>query len=150
MAERDYSHRDVTDKLGLKPGMAVRIVGLGTNAPAARPLLKRVRAKTGRGLVRAGPADVILYWPKTAGEIAPALAELRGQIAPAGGIWAITAKRGCVSASGMPYFSQDLLIPLGAAAGLVDNKICSLSEYESAMRFVIRKEARRRMTDGQR
>lgn len=133
MADRDYSHRDVTDKLGLKPGMAVRAVGVGASAAAARPLLERVRAKVGRGLVRKGPADVILYWPNTADEIAPTLAELRGQITPAGGVWVITAKRGRATASGMPYYNQDWLIPLGAAAGLVDNKVCSLDERESAL-----------------
>jgi hypothetical protein len=85
---------------------------------------------------------VILYWPRSAAEITPALAELRGQITPAGGIWVVTAKRACVSASGWGYFNQDALIPLGRAAGLVDNKICSLSECESAMRFVIRKNER--------
>ena len=29
MPENDYSHRDVLDKLGLKPGFAVRVVGGG-------------------------------------------------------------------------------------------------------------------------
>jgi hypothetical protein len=139
---KDYSHRDVTDKLGLKPGLAVRVVGLGLNAPGARDLLERVRAKVGRALVRKGPADVILYWPRMAEELAPRLTVLRSEIVPAGGIWVVTAKRNCTSASGMAYFNQDHVIPLGAAAGLVDNKICSLSECESAMRFVIRKRDR--------
>ncbi len=137
MAEKDYSHRDVTDKLGLKPGRRVRVVGRGDRA-----LLARVRARVERRLVHAGAADVILYWPKTADEVTPTLAQLRQRIAPNGGIWVITAKRGRTSASGMGYFNQDRLIPMGAAAGLVDNKICSLSERESAMRFVIRRAER--------
>jgi hypothetical protein len=148
MPDRDYAQREVTDKLGLKPGQAVRVAGVRVNAPAAAALLDRVRARIARGFIRRGRADVVLYWPRTAGEITPRLAGLRGQIAPAGGIWVITAKQGCVSASGLGYFNQDQLIPMGAAAGLVDNKVCSLSERESAMRFVIRKEDRRRLTDG--
>lgn len=138
MPEKDYSHRDVTDKLGLKPGQAVRVIGKGD-----RELLARVREKIGRGLIRSGLADVILYWPKTVEEIIPTLAELREQIAPNGGIWVITAKRNQKSAGGMGYFNQDLLIPMGKTAGLVDNKICSLSEKESAMRFVIRRSDRK-------
>ena len=138
MQDRDYSHRDVTDKLGIRPGFAVRVVG---RADAA--LIARVREKTGKRLAGAGtPADVILYWPKSAGEITPALRELRGMIQPAGGIWVVTAKRDRTSASGMPYLNQDALIPCGLAAGLVDNKICSISTNESAMRFVIRKKDR--------
>ena len=38
-----YAAKDVTDKLGLKPGLAVRVVGKGDRA-----LLDKVRAKVGR------------------------------------------------------------------------------------------------------
>jgi hypothetical protein len=139
MPDKDYSHRDVTDKLGLKPGHLVRVVGQGDKA-----LLARVRDKIGRRLAgETTPADVILYWPKTAEEITSALRELSGAIAPAGGIWVITAKRDQRSASGMAYLNQTDLIPLGLAAGLVDNKTCSISDRESGMRFVIRKKDRR-------
>ena len=134
MPDQDYSHRDVTDKLGLKPGHAVRVVGKGD-----KPLLARVREKTGRRLAGGGtPADVILYWPKTMEEITPTLAELRASIVSNGGIWVMTAKKGQTSASGLDYLNQADLIPLGLAAGLVDNKTCSISKDESGMRFVIR------------
>jgi hypothetical protein len=135
--EKDYSHRAVVDKLGIKPGQAVRVVGTGDKA-----LLAQVRERVGRGLIRSGPADVVLYWPKTAEEITPTLAKLRRAIVPNGGIWVITAKRGQVSASGMGYLNQTDLIPLGLAAGLVDNKTCSVSDQESGMRFVIRAKDR--------
>ena len=137
MPEKDYSHRDVLDKLGLKPGHAVRVVGGGDKA-----LLARAREKVGRAPVRVGQADVVLYWPRRAEEITPTLAELRGGIVANGGIWVFTAKRGQCSASGMDYLNQSDLIPLGLAAGLVDNKTCSVSDTESAMRFVIRKKDR--------
>jgi hypothetical protein len=139
MPDKDYSHRDVTDKLGLKPGQAVRVVGKGDKV-----LLGRVREKIGRKLVNdTTPADVILYWPKTVEEITPTLMELRQSIVSNGSIWVITAKRNQTSASGMPYLNQDALIPLGLAAGLVDNKTCSISESESGMRFVIRRKDRK-------
>lgn len=139
MPEKDYSHRDVTDKLGLKPGHAVRVVGKGD-----KDLLARAREKIGRKFISEDDqADVILYWPKTVGEITPTLAELRETIVSAGGIWVITAKRDQKSASGMEYLNQTDLIPLGLAAGLVDNKTCSVSERESGMRFVIRRRDRK-------
>ena len=138
MPDQDYSHRDILDKLGIQTGFSVRVVGRGEAA-----LLARVRAKTGKRMAGAHvPADVILYWPKTVEEIMPTLRELRGAIKPAGGIWVVTAKRDRTSASGMPYMNQEFLIPQGLAAGLVDNKICSISTDESAMRFVIRKKDR--------
>ena len=142
MPDKDYSHRSVTDKLGLKPGQAVCVVGNGDKA-----LLALVREKTGRGLIRKGQADVVLYWPMSVDEITPTLAELKGNLVSDGGIWVITAKKNQTSTSGMAYFNQDALIPLGKAAGLIDNKICSLSEKESAMRFVIPREQRKQKAE---
>ena len=98
MPEKDYSHRDVLDKVGLKPGDAVRVVGGGDRA-----LLTRVREKVGRAPVRAGLADVVLYWPRLAGEITRRLSELRGGLVESGGIWVFIAKREQRSASGMGY-----------------------------------------------
>jgi hypothetical protein len=138
MPDKDYSHRDIVDKLGLKPGHAVRVVGGGDKA-----LLARVKERVGRGPIRSGPADVVLYWPKTAGEITPTLAALKQGLVPNGGIWVLTAKREQTNASGMGYLNQTDLIPLGLVAGLVDNKTCSVSERESGMRFVIRKAERK-------
>ena len=138
MPDKDYAHRDVVDKLGIQDGFAVRVVGHGEAA-----LLTRIREKTGKRLAgERAPADVILYWPKSDGEIVPTLRELRSAIKPAGGIWVVTPKRDRTNASGMPYLNQDALIPHGLAAGLVDNKICSISTDESAMRFVIRRKDR--------
>jgi len=82
-------------------------------------------------------ADSFQRWVLTIG-----LHKLRHAIQPAGGIWVITAKRGRTSASATAHLNQDKLIPLGLAAGLVDNKICSISNNQSAMRFVIRKADR--------
>jgi len=140
MPEKDYSHRSAVDKLGIQPGAAVRVVG--ASAKSALTLLAEVRARAGRGLIRAGLADVVLYWPKTVAEITPTLMELRAGIVEHGGIWVITAKRAQHSASGLGYLNQSDVIPLGLAAGLVDNKSCSVNEQESGLRFVIRKADR--------
>jgi len=131
-----YAARDVVDKLGVMPGMAVR-----TADAADRELRARVRAKAGRPIAWTGPADLILYWPATASEISAALAGLRSAIAPAGVVWVITAKRRAVRPN-RPYVPDTALIPAGKAAGLVDNKTCSISERDTAMRFVIPRAAR--------
>lgn len=145
MPDKDYSHRSVVDKLGVKPGDRVAWVGVSSRAAGVRDLAAQIRERAGRAA--AGSADVILYWPKTLDEVVPALIELKERLESAGGIWVITAKKGtpsapCRAANGAGYLKQDLLIPLGKAAGLVDNKICSLSDGESAMRFVIPKQLR--------
>lgn len=134
--EARYAARDVTDKLGLKPGFQVLAVG-----KSDRALLDKARAKIGRSFVREGvEADVILYWAASANEITPTLKKLKRSLVPNGGIWVITFKK----RKGEPYVPDQQLIPAGLAAGLVDNKICSISDTQSAMRFVIRKQDRSR------
>jgi len=132
-----YAAKDVLDKLGVKPGDAVLVAG----RPDA-DLVARARKKAGRPAARAGElADVVIYWPRGAGEVTARLRALRKRIVEAGGIWVISAKRGQERA-GRPYLANDV-IALGLAAGLVDNKICSISESDTAMRFVIRRSDRR-------
>jgi hypothetical protein len=140
--DKDYSHRAVVDKLGIRPGHVVRVVGKGDRA-----LLAQARERAGRPLQRGAqpgqpPADVVLYWPATLDEMTPTLAALRAGLVSNGGIWVITAKRDQRGAAGLGYVNQADLIPLGLAAGLVDNKTCSVSERESGMRFVIRRRDR--------
>jgi hypothetical protein len=132
-----YATKDVTDKLGIKPGFAVRAAGSKHDAE----LLARARKKAGRPFARAGEkADVVLYWPATASGITRELVALRKQVTQSAGIWVISAKRDREHA-GRPYLGTDV-IALGLAAGLVDNKVCSISDVDTAIRFVIRRSER--------
>jgi hypothetical protein len=132
-----YAAKDLLDKLGVKPGDAVLVAG----TPDAE-LVARARKKAGRPAARVGElAEVVLYWPRSASEVTARLRALRKRIVEAGGIWVISAKRGQERA-GRPYLASDV-IALGLAAGLVDNKICSISVSDTAMRFVIRRSDRR-------
>jgi hypothetical protein len=148
MPDKDYSHRSVIDKLGIKPGDRVAWVGVTPRAAGVRELAAGVAERAGAAVARgAAPVNLILYWPEAFAEVVPRLLELKGRLVRNGGIWVNTAKRGkpaapCRAANGAGYLMQDSLIPLGKAAGLVDNKICSLSDCESAMRFVIPKRNR--------
>ncbi len=132
-----YAAKDVVDRLGVRPGDAVGAAG------ARDPeLLRRARVKAGRPAARAGElADVILYWPAVPDTITADLCELRRRISEAGGIWVISTKRGH-ERRGRPYLGNDV-IALGLAAGLVDNKVCSISETDTAIRFVVRRSDRR-------
>jgi len=127
-----YAAKDVVDKLGIIPGSAVLATGLKRDAD----LVARARKKAGRPFARAAEqADVVLFWPATAAEITRELAQLRTRITQSAGIWVISAKRDHGRA-GRPYLGNDV-IALGLAAGLVDNKVCSISDTDTAMRFVI-------------
>ena len=131
--ERDYSHRDVVDKLGIKPGFAVTF--------DASPIAVDAHLRS-RALERAGrdaaaddePVDVVLVGADASTDVQRVLNHWRQRIDQAGGIWLLTPKRGQPG-----YVDQRELILAGPAAGLVDNKTCSVSDTVSGIRFVIRK-----------
>lgn len=133
-----YAAKDVVDKLGVKPGDAVLFEGTQKDPD----LVKRIRARAGRAPARKGePVDVAMFWPTSAQAVTVGLRQMRARMTMNGAIWVISAKREKERA-GRPYLGNDV-IALGLAAGLVDNKICSISDTDTAMRFVIRRADRR-------
>jgi|SRR5579884_2004295 len=136
VAERTYAHRDVLDKLGIKPGQALQCVAAPVAVPAA--LQARVIERLGRPLAAPDePIDVVLVAADDSTDAVEVLRGWRPRLHPSGGIWLLTPKRGQAG-----YVDQRELIAAGAAAGLVDNKVCSVSDALSALRFVIRKADR--------
>lgn len=137
MTERDYSHRDVVDKLGVKPG---HIVAFAEDAWQIDPgLRERILTRTERSRgVEGDVLDLVFVAVDDTTDAVTALRRWKTHLAPTGGIWMLSPKRGHPG-----YLDQRALIPAGAAAGLVDNKSCSVSATVSAMRFVIRKQDRR-------
>ncbi len=135
--ERDYSQRDVIDKLGIKPGLNVAFVAAPREVDPG--LRQRALERSGRDQPREGdePFDVVLVGADDSTEVEALLRAWRRRIDQAGGIWLLTPKRGQPG-----YVDQRELIQAGPAAGVVDNKICSVDDTTSAMRFVIRKTDR--------
>lgn len=136
MAEKDYSHRDLVDKLGIKPGFAVAFADEPLAVDTA--LRARVLDRTGRG--PAAPdelVDVALIGADDSTDVQTVLTQWRQRIDQAGGIWLLTPKRGRPG-----YVDQRDLILAGPGAGVVDNKTCSVSDTVSGIRFVIRRTDR--------
>ena len=131
--ERDYSHREVVDKLGIKPGFAVAFDAAPRAIDSA--LREGALSRAGRAEAADGePVDVVLVGADSSTDVASVLRRWRTRIDSAGGIWVLTPKR-----KQPGYVDQTELILLGPEVGLVDNKICSIDETTSAMRFVIRR-----------
>ena len=136
--ERDYSHRSTVDKLGIKPGHAVAFAA--APCPIARELQAEALERAGREPASADePVDVVVVGADDSTDALAVLSAWRARIDPTGGIWLLTPKRGQPG-----YIDQRELIAVGPAAGLVDNKVCSVDDRTSAMRFVIRKADRGR------
>src|SRR5437763_13655645 len=133
--ERDYSHRTTVQKLGLKPGHRVEIVG------DVGPGLRRdAKEATGRGLVKSGELDAAIVLVESIEEAEGVLDRYRARLRDSGCLWLITRKRGHDR-----YVNQMLLVPAAKQRLLIDNKTCSIDDQRSAIRFVVPRSLRRKL-----
>jgi hypothetical protein len=126
-AHKDYSHRTVTQKLGVKPEERVEVAG-----DVGSGLRRDVKEAVGRGLVRSGELDGAIVLVESLDEAEDVFADYRPRLRDTGYLWLITRKRGRAG-----YLDQMTLVPYGKRAGLIDNKTCSIDEERSGIRFVV-------------
>jgi len=118
--------RGLLDKLGVRPGARVAIVG---DLPG--DFLKDLRGRT-NDVARGRPKKdtdlvfVAMADPEDLGR----LAALRAALKPEGGIWVVWPK-------GQKVFREDDVRAAGPGAGLVDVKVVSFSDILSGLKMVI-------------
>ena len=125
-AERDYSHRMLIDKLGVKAGQRVAVLGV-ESAEFLKELSARV-PEYSRGK-RVADADLIFFSAEARGDLVR-LAALGRSIAKNGAVWVVYPK-------GQTHIRETDVIQAGKQAGLTDNKVCSFSPTHTALRFVV-------------
>jgi len=126
-AEKIRNPRGLLDKLGVKGGASVAVVGVDDEA-----FLAQLRER-GSGLRdAAGPdlLDWVFYGADEAADLAR-LGELRLRIKDNGGIWVVSPK-------GKAARIKDVdVIAAARAAGLVDTKVVAFSDTHTALKLVI-------------
>jgi len=127
MPEKDYSYRSLIDKLNVKPG--ARVLLLGVNDAA---LLADLRARTDdcSSERKKADCDVVLLGAESLADLR-SIESCRGLLAPAGGLWVIYPK-------GQKHITEANVRAAGLAIGMVDNKVISFSPTHTGLRFVIR------------
>lgn len=131
MAERSYEHRSLLDKLGIKPGMRVALLGIEDAA-----FLADLRGRTGDISLGEAPPDADAIFLAVDGpDDIRRLSELRERIKPNGAVWAVFRK-------GRKDFNENDVLRLGLESGLVDVKVVRFSDTHTALKFVIRKAER--------
>ena len=131
--ERDYSHRMRIEKLGVKEGMRVAVMGID-DAHFAAELARVVPALAGP---RASGLDLVFLGADSLVQL-DALVSLAKRIKPAGAIWVVSRKG---KAAGI----RDTDVIAGAKrAGLVDNKVVGFSDTLTSLRLCIPVALRRR------
>lgn len=127
-----YSGTPLAQKLGIKPGHRVALLGAPADFESWLDGLDD-SFKISRRLAAA--CDVIVFFPKGEPDLRRRFDAIANSLTPAGGFWIAWPKR----SSGVPTdLTEDIIRAIGLEAGLVDNKVCAVSDVYSGLRFVVR------------
>src|SRR5450432_2313662 len=108
-------------KLGLKPGLAVRLAGEFDPG-----FLEELR---GCAMEEKGRADLVFFRAESTQDLARVV-KLKSWLKPAGALWVVYPK-------GVPAIREIEVLEAGRAAGLKDTKVASFSAKQTALRFVV-------------
>ena len=128
MSPEFVSTRSRIDKLGVKPGAKIAIVGVDDP-----DFLKELRQRTS-DITRGKPSglcDIVFMSAATRTDLRR-ISQVKTWIEPNGAVWVVRPK------GGRSELRDTDVIQAGLDAGLVDNKIASFSETHGAMRLVYR------------
>lgn len=131
-----YSGTPLPAKLGIRAGSVVRLV----SAPAeAESLLTPL--PDGVTIRRRGPyaAEVVLLFTTSYADLAARVPPLGEAVHPDGSLWVCWPKRSSGVATDL---TEDSIREVALPLGLVDNKVCAVSDVWSGLRLVWRKERR--------
>lgn len=129
-AKKIRNPRGLLDKLGVKPGMRVVVLGV-EDADFLSQLRTRVEV-----LCEAGSgADIVFYEADRPRDLVRP-AELRTALKPGGAVWVVSPK-----GKGIEVKDTDVMTA-ARAAGLVDTKVVSFSATRTALKLVIPKAQR--------
>jgi hypothetical protein len=123
--------KSLVDKLGVKTGSRVSVVGITDEAFLA-DLRKAGAALTTRRAAKA--SDLIIFAVNTPGDL-ERFVSLQPSLAPDGALWSIRPK-------GRAELSEAIVMAAGKAAGLIDVKVARFSDTHTAEKFVRPKNRR--------
>lgn len=127
-----YSGTALDKKLGIKPQFRVALPGLPADVRAElKAALGDCRIATdGRD-----PLDFAMIFVKSQADLKKNFSRYSKQLAPAGMLWVSWPKKSSGVATDL---TENEVRTIGLEAGLVDVKVCAVSEIWSGLKFVIR------------
>ena len=127
-----YSGTPLPKKLGIKDGFRFSLI----EAPdEVRKELKTSLAHCEELKDGKRPLDFAMTFTKSSSELSNTVAELASRLAPAGMLWISWPKK----SSGVPTdLDENKVRNIGLAGGLVDVKVCAITEIWSGLKFVRR------------
>jgi hypothetical protein len=118
--------RGLLDKLGVKPGARVSVLGLDDP-----DFLGQLQGRSVDVSPKARKDSDLVFWaPRSRDELGPRLKALRDTIKPTGAVWVVWPK-------GQKALREDDVRAVGPGVGLVDVKVVSFSDTLSALKMMI-------------
>ncbi|MFZ0289174.1 MAG: DUF3052 family protein [Candidatus Sulfotelmatobacter sp.] len=137
-----YSGTPLPKKLGIKPGFRVQF----WNAPA-EVLAELSEALAGCKILKQGDAlDFSMLFTKSRAELMKEFSRMAKLLSPAGMLWVSWPKK----SSGVETdVDENVVREIGLKAGLVDVKVCAVTEVWSGLKFVwrVKDRVRQSMTE---
>ncbi len=127
-----YSGTPLPQKLGIKPGTALCVIGAPTGFARALGELPPGAAIASRA---EPPLAFVLLFARSRAVLAQRFAEQAAGLAPDGMLWVAWPKK---AAKVDTDLDENAVREVGLAAGLVDNKVCAIDATWSGLRFVVR------------
>jgi hypothetical protein len=127
-----YSGTPLPKKLGIKDGFQVRLIEAPSEVVAE---LKSSLDNCKITRDPKAPLDFAMLFTKSATSLRKEFTQLGKNLAPAGMLWISWPKK----SSGVPTdLNENIVRDIGLAAGLVDVKVCAVTDVWSGLKFVRR------------
>lgn len=127
-----YSGTPLPKKLGIKDGFRVSLIDAPAEVIAKlRPSLENCKiAKDGKT-----PLDFVMLFTKSGTALKREFGRITKNLAPAGMLWVSWPKK----TSGVPTdLNENVVRDMGLTSGLVDVKVCAVTDVWSGLKFVRR------------
>lgn len=127
-----YSGTPLVQKLGLKAGHRVRLLDA---PPDFRALLAPVPERVVWETTLRAPLDVVVLFAPNRAALVRGFAPAARSLSPAGMLWVAWPKAAAKVATDL---DENVVREHGLAAGLVDVKVCAITDVWSGLKFVRR------------
>jgi hypothetical protein len=127
-----YSGTPLAKKLGVKDGLHVCLIAAPAEVSAElkASLSKCEVSKDGKA-----PLDLAILFTKASASLVKEFRRLAKRLAPAGMLWVSWPKK---TSGVLTDLNENIVRDIGLAAGLVDVKVCAVTEVWSGLKFVRR------------
>lgn len=132
-----YSGTPLPKKLGVKPGFRVRLLAAPTEVQAELSAELAACEIVDEAKL---PLDFAMLFTKSKAALKKDFKRISQKLAPAGMLWISWPKKSSGVATDL---DENIIREIGLAAGLVDVKVCAVTEVWSGLKFVRRVKDRK-------